>query len=181
MEIRPTCIASIFFISIFGMPAQSFAQKNSTRKIEPAQETIVAKIGVAKIGSGSKKKPSLDLVEIQEAIVKVLTERSYVDAVLVDKVASTSENNSKLVQLAQEKSVDAILAGEYGSQVMRMSLRSGLTGRSLVRWTFPVPQKKDKNKEAELLKSIVDTIVRDFPYRVRIGATSCSLRATTCR
>lgn len=148
------------------------AQTKRSRKLDPAQETTVSKVAVARIVPVKGQKPAVNLDDLQQAIVKVLNERSYVDASVFNQLVGPSDDPKKVVALmkaAKEQTPDttlAVLTGELKDDALKMSLRSGLTGRSLVRWNFPVASAgKDKTKAAALLQDVVDTIVRDFPYR----------------
>ena len=152
----------IFFILIL-LPFRGHTQG---RRVDSAQETTVSKIAVAKFDVEKRKRAPIPVDEMQQAITKVLNERSYVDAVILDKVVGPQEDSSRVVDITKARGVDAVLTGEFGADSLKMSLRTGLTGRSLVRWTFPTGSVlKDRSKQAAFLKDIVDTIVRDFPYR----------------
>ncbi|HEX4926346.1 MAG TPA: hypothetical protein VFV50_19785 [Bdellovibrionales bacterium] len=167
-----TSARGLIIILVFAFPALAFGQAKKFRKIDPAQETTVSKVAVAKIVPERREKPPVNLDELQQAIVKVLNERSYVDASVFNQALSPEDDAKKVVALmktAKEQTADstlAVLTGEIKDDALKMSLRSGLTGRSLVRWNFPIAAAgKDKTKAASLLQNVVDTIVRDFPYR----------------
>ncbi|MEQ1875905.1 MAG: hypothetical protein ABL958_04610 [Bdellovibrionia bacterium] len=151
----------LIFITLLLAPLHAFPQG---RRLDTAQETTVSKVAVSRFDVDKGAKPAIPVTEMQQAITKVLNERSYVEALVLDKVVGPQDDSSKVVDIAKQRQVDAILTGEFAEDALKMSLRSGMTGRSLVRWSFPLSD-SIKGKQQALLKDVVDTIVRDFPYR----------------
>lgn len=148
--------------------AAPVAEEPRLTKGQISQETAVEEILVPYFIIATKQRDIRTvLAERRERIQQLLTielnRKSYLEAKTVAR--EVARNGDVNILRSFRASSGAVLTGEFDGLILKLSLRSTMSGRSLMDWSIPIPVPLDDSSEKNFLEDIVDSIVTDFPYR----------------
>ncbi|MCB0394579.1 MAG: hypothetical protein KDD25_08465 [Bdellovibrionales bacterium] len=146
-----------FFIIVFG-----------SLSVASPKETAVDEVLVSRFTVNNRSQKSIyenAAPAFHSFLTQTLKRKSYLDTTPITTIVNPKGSRDYFKKVARKKSGDAILTGSFENKSLSVVLKSGSTGRTLARWTFPLPKKADKGDLQKLAQDVVQTIVTTFPYR----------------
>ena len=136
---------------------------------DPARETSIDRIVVGIFSANVADKQlaanwNKYKFEIQKTFLALLNERSYLDAVPINKEFALTENKDVISYEAQRDGVDGALVGEFRGKSLELAIRSGATGRTMARMSIPIPDLA-ATPLRDIVSPAVDQVILSFPYR----------------
>lgn len=103
--------------------------------------------------------------QIQNAIVREFNQKSYWEAVALFNELPPKVSPADIANTPDTKEHSAVLLGEFGTKTLKIAIRRYPTAKLLGVWSFPLPKKLDRSTLPGVLRTMVDTIIADTPYK----------------
>ncbi len=139
-----------------------------TDSIDSSEELSVRKIGVGRfsINAGTVEGWSQETaVRTCRDIASKLSLKSYYLATCLEEAPVVGAPTPVFINLAQQRGVDAILAGTLVGERLILILYSGLSGRAIADYKTEIPSSLSEDGRKQAVAGIVDLLVRSAPYR----------------
>ena len=156
-------LGGFFFPSL--SEGRRISRSTETAERETAVDTVL--VGKFRIKTDGPRGASLEssIGEFQALITQYLETRSYWTTRQIDTELTLGAENGDVKSLSSESQFAAVLLGEFRNRYLRMRLRRISTGRTLISWTVPLPERIDGVTVKTLVKDVVDEIISSLPYR----------------
>lgn len=158
----------IFLIINLTHPLSAEARRLSKSNQEKEKETAIDTIIVApfrvrnaenRLILGNRQQ------DVQKGIIQIINQRSYLAAESTFSEIAIAGAVSELKNLINNNPYSAVLAGEFRSQSLKLSLRRTTTGKTLQTWTLPLPSKLTDQTLKDYTVEIAQTVILGIPFR----------------
>jgi hypothetical protein len=137
---------------------------------EISKETAIDSLIVTRFEIATQKKRATQILTksnpaFHDFLTKTLDRKSYLSTSKSDLDLGLNPSNKKIKKLAKKLEGDGLLVGQFDDENLIVLIKSGVTARTLAKWTFKLEKKLNGEALQKLAQEVVTTIVTTFPYR----------------